>query len=195
MGATDLETRVLDATKSCCERFGVAKVTIDDICDECGVSRAAVYRLFPGGRDVLFEALRVRELNEFFDVLTSGAEGHDDVEDLVIELVVLATRELRADDHLALMLASEPGEVTAQLTVDGFPRIIRVATDSLMPLLAPHLDPEFAEQLIELLVRTVISYFLAPSEHVDLGDPDSARAFLRPGLALLTPRTSERTLT
>ena len=64
-----------------------------------------------------------------------------------------------------------------------------------MLLLAPHLDPEFAEQLIELLVRTVISYFLAPSDHVDLGDPDSARAFLRPGLALLTPQPSERTLT
>lgn len=193
MGATDLETRVLDATKSCCERFGVAKVTIDDICDACGVSRATVYRLFPGGKDVLFEALRVRELNEFFDVLTAGADGVDTIEDLVVTLVVVATNELRADDHLALMLASEPGEVLAQLTVDGFPRIIRVATDYLMPLLAPHLDPEFAEQLIELLVRTVISYFLAPSDHVDLGDPESARSFLRPGLALLTPHPSERT--
>ena len=195
MGETDLETRVLDATKSCCERFGVAKVTIDDISDASGVSRATIYRLFPGGRDVLFEALRVRELNEFFDVLTEGADGHDGVDDLIVSLVVVATRELRADDHLALMLASEPGDVLSQLTVEGFPRIIRVATDYLMPLLAPHLDPEFAEQLIELLVRTVISYFLAPSDHVDLGDPDSARAFLRPALALLTPRPSERTLT
>ncbi|MEQ8438728.1 MAG: TetR/AcrR family transcriptional regulator [Ilumatobacter fluminis] len=195
MGATEPETRVLDATKSCCERFGMAKVTIDDICEESGVSRATIYRLFPGGRDVLFEALRVRELNEFFDVLTAGADGHDDVDDLIVSLVVVATRELRADDHLALMLASEPGDVLSQLTVAGFPRIIRVATDYLMPLLAPHLDPEFAEQLIELLVRTVISYFLAPSDHVDLGDPDSARAFLRPGLALLTPQPSERTLT
>ncbi len=195
MGGTDLETRVLDATKSCCERFGMGKVTVDDICDESGVSRATVYRLFPGGRDVLFEALRVRELTEFFDVLTAGADGHDEVEDLIVSLVVIATRELRADDHLALMLASEPGDVLSQLTVAGFPRIIRVATDYLMPLLAPHLDPEFAEQLIELLVRTVISYFLAPSDHVDLGDPESARAFLRPALALLTPRPSERTLT
>ena len=195
VGANDLETRVLDATKSCCERFGVGKVTIDDICEASGVSRATIYRLFPGGRDVLFEALRVRELNEFFDVLTAGAAGHDTVDDLVVTLVVVATRELRADDHLALMLASEPGDVLSQLTVDGVPRIIRVATDYLMPLLAPHLDPEFAEQLIELLVRTVISYFLAPSDHVDLGDPVSARAFLRPGLALLAPHPSERTPT
>ena len=33
--------------------------------------------------------------------------------------------------------------------------------------------------IFELLSRLVISYFLAPSVHVDLGDPDSARRFLR----------------
>jgi hypothetical protein len=31
---------------------------------------------------------------------------------------------------------------------------------------------------VELLSRLVISYFLAPSDHVDFGDPDSARAFI-----------------
>jgi hypothetical protein len=33
--------------------------------------------------------------------------------------------------------------------------------------------------LVELLARLVISYFLAPSEQVDLGDPESARTFIR----------------
>ncbi len=179
--------RVLDAVERCCERFGVSKVTIDDIVGESGVSRATIYRLFPGGRDVLFDAYRVRRLTEFFDVLTAEAVDVDDFDDLVVGLVVVATRELRHDDHLTLMLASEPGEILTQFTVDGLPRIIRVATASLQPLLAPHLDSAHAEQLIELLVRTVISYFLAPSEHVDLGDADSARAFLRPALALLAP--------
>ena len=63
------EGRVLDAAKRCCERWGIAKVTIDDIAAEAGVSRATLYRLFPGGKDVLFEALRVRELEEFFTEL------------------------------------------------------------------------------------------------------------------------------
>jgi len=34
-------------------------------------------------------------------------------------------------------------------------------------------------RLVELLSRLVISYFLAPSQHVDLGDADSARTFIR----------------
>ena len=182
----DASTRVLDAVKLCCERYGVAKVTIDDIADASGISRATIYRLFPGGRDVLFDALRVREITEFFDALTAQTVDVDNFEDLVVGLVVVSTRALRADEHLAIMLAAEPGETLTQFTVGGLPRIIRVATAYLQPMLAPYLHPAHAEQLIELLVRTVISYFLAPSEHVDLGDPRSARTFLRRGLAVMT---------
>lgn len=181
----DVETRILDAAKRCCEQWGVEKVTVDDIAAAAGVSRATLYRIFPGGKDVLFEAMRVRERAEFFDALTTQVTDVDDFEELVVRLVVTATRELRADEHLALMLASEPGETLVELTADGMPRIIETATDYLGPLLKPHLDPGLAPVLIELLVRITLSYFLAPSEHVDLGDPESARAFLRPGLALI----------
>jgi AcrR family transcriptional regulator len=181
------EAKILDAAKACCERWGIAKVTVDDIAAAADVSRATLYRLFPGGKDVLFEALHARERAEFFDTLTSEIGDTTDFEDLVVTLVVTATRELRADDHLAVMLASEPGAVLSELTVDGMPQIIRAANDYLGPILKPFLDPEHAEPLIDLLVRITISYFLSPSDHVDLGDTESARAFLRPGLAVLSP--------
>src|SRR3954462_101309 len=108
--ATGVRDRILDATKTCCDRWGIAKVTVDDIATEAGVSRATLYRLFPGGRDIVFDALRVRELEEFFARLTNGVQGADGLEDLVVRTVVVATQELRADDHLALMLMSEPGD-------------------------------------------------------------------------------------
>jgi AcrR family transcriptional regulator len=184
------EARILDAAKRCCEQWGLAKVTIDDVATTAGVSRATLYRLFPGGKEVLFEALRVRELTDFFDRLTAEVSGVADFDELVVRLVVAATRELRADDHLAVMLASEPGDVLAQLTVDGVPRIIRVANQYLTPILDSYLDPEHAAPLIDLLVRFTISYFLAPSDHVDLGDPDSARRFLGPALTVLVPDRS-----
>jgi AcrR family transcriptional regulator len=184
----DLDTRILDAAKRCVEQWGIAKVTIDDIASASGTSRATIYRLFPGGKDVLFEALRVRELTDFFDVLTLavGAEdappGVAGFEALVVRLITTATAELRADQHLAIMLASEPGETLGQLTVDGLPRIIRVATDYLVPLVQPYVEPADPAVLIDLMVRLTISYFLAPSDHVDLGDAESARAFIRPAL-------------
>ncbi|MBA3288496.1 MAG: TetR/AcrR family transcriptional regulator [Acidimicrobiia bacterium] len=181
------ETRVLDATKRCCERFGLEKVTVDDIAVASGVSRATIYRMFPGGKDVLFEALRVRELEEFFAILRQRVEGATSIEDLLVRTVVAATQELRADDHLAVMLASAPGETLSQLTVDGVPRIIRFANAFLAPLAEAYLDHERARAVIDVLARLTISYFLAPSDTVDLGDETSARAFLDPFLtAILT---------
>ena len=177
--ATSTERRVLEAAKTCCERWGIEKVTIDDIAREAGVSRATLYRMFPGGKDVLFDALRLQELEDFFTRLTNGIEGADDLTDLVIRLVVGATEELRTDQHLALMLASEPGDTLGQLTVEGLPRIIRVATLFLAPLVDPYLPRRESARLVELLSRLVISYFLAPSEHVDFGDPESAGTFVR----------------
>lgn len=183
-----LEDRILDATKRCCERWGIAKVTIDDVAAAAGVSRATLYRLFPGGKDVLFEALRVRELNDFFAILQAEVDGLNGLEDIVVRAVVVATRELRADDHLALMLASAPGETLSQLTVDGMPRIIRMATVTLTPMVRPFLPEVAARRLIDILARLTISYFLAPSDDLalDLGDEQSARAFLRPVIHVLT---------
>ncbi len=170
----------------CRDRWGIAKLTIDDIAAESGVSRATIYRMFPGGKDVLFEALRVRELEGFFTVLRAQVEGADSLEDLLVRAVVVATRELRADDHLAVMLASEPGTVLGELTVEGVPRIIRFATAFLVPLAEPYLDRRRARTVIDVLARLTISYFLAPSDEVDLGDEASARSFILPLLIPLT---------
>jgi AcrR family transcriptional regulator len=187
MAFSATEGRLLDAAKTCCERWGFEKVTIDDIAAASGVSRATLYRLFPGGKDVLFDALRVRELEEFFALLAAQVEATDSLEDLLVAAVVTATCELRADQHLALMMASEPGETLSQLTVAGLPRIIRMASVTLTPLVASYVPPQTANRLIDVLARLTISYFLAPSADVDLGDETSARAFLRPVIAVLAP--------
>ncbi|MFV0306956.1 MAG: TetR/AcrR family transcriptional regulator [Desertimonas sp.] len=189
---SSVEMRILDATKACCERFGFAKVTVDDIAGESGVSRATIYRLFPGGKDVLFEALRVRELEEFFAVLRDRVAGAVTPEDVLVRTVVAATEQLRADDQLAMLLAAEPGVMLNQLTVAGVPRIIRFATAFLSPFVEPHLGRARAREVIDVMSRLTISYFLAPSDAVDLGDEASARAFLVP---LLQPYLTEPTTT
>ena len=177
---TATEIDVLDAVKSCCARWGVAKVTIDDIAKDSSVSRATLYRLFPGGRDVIFEAHRVYELDQFFTTLLEQISGASTLEDLLVRTVTVATRELRNDQHIAVMLATEPGEVVADMTVEGLPRIIRVATAYLMPFVDEFLPRRAGRALIDIVARLIISYFLAPSDLVDLADPVAARAFLVP---------------
>jgi hypothetical protein len=103
-----------------------------------------------------------------------------------VRTVVSATRELRADHHLAVMLAAEPGEALSQLTTAGVPRIIHYATTFLVPFAEPFLSREQSVAVVDVLSRLTISYFLAPSDLVDLGDPDSARRFLAPLITVLT---------
>lgn len=181
MSVTDqsLSDAILDATKVAIERWGVERLTINDVCEAAKVSRATLYRAFPGGKEVLLEALRVRELELFFTTLRAHAEGEATLEDTIVRCMVVATSELRSDQHLALMLAAEPGEVATQLTVQGVPRIVRVATAYLTPLLEPYLSRKDAADLVEVLARMVISYFLAPSSRFDFTNEHQVRAFVR----------------
>ena len=176
----------MEATARCCERWGVAKVTVDDIARESDVSRATLYRIFPGGRDTLFEACRVYELDAFFTRLLESIQGPDTLLSLLSRVISVSTREMRADEHIAVMLATEPGTVLSDLTVDGLPRIIRIATGYLAPFLDPYVPREDGRVLIDIAVRLVISYFLAPSDYVDLGDEEQASAFIAPFIPLST---------
>ena len=188
---TPAEVDVLEVVKNCCERCGIEKVTVDDIAKQSDVSRATLYRMFPGGRDVIFEALRVYELDHFFAVLLTNIDGAQTLEDLLVSAVTCATIELRNDRHLAIMLVSEPGAVVSDLTVEGLPRIVRMASAYLVPFVDRFLPPDQGRSLIDVVVRLVISYFLSPAESVDLSDEDSVRAFLAPFVPLELPSNAQ----
>ncbi len=176
---SSIDVAILDAARACVEKWGFDKVTMDDICAEAKVSRATVYRQFPGGRDVLFEAMRVREVEEFLTVLRAHVEGAATLEDLIVRAIVVATSELQHDEQLAAMLSAHPGESLGNLTVTGFPRITRASSMFLAPLFERFMSIERAEELVEIIARLVISYFLAPSTRFNLSDENSTRIFVR----------------
>ena len=175
---TEVESRVLDATKLAIEKWGVSRFTVADVCDLSGVSRATVYRMFPGGKEILLEALHVRSLDEFFSTLLNRAQGAKSLEDLLVRCIVSATTELRDDEHLAMMLATEPGATLMQFTIDGLSRIVRVAASYLAPLVSDFLPKREADALVEVLSRLVISYFLTPSDRYDFTSEASVAKFL-----------------
>jgi len=179
------EDRVLDALDQCIARWGLGKVTIDDVANESHVSRASIYRMFPGGKDVMFEALRVRNTRDFFEGMRAALLDSDSLLDLTVQIAVYATTELRNDDNLVALLATEEATAIRDLTVDGLPRIINVASAYLLPIVTAHVPPDVGVRFVDLVARLVISHFLAPSSLVDLGDPASAREFFAPLVAFI----------
>ena len=186
----DIEAAIFSAVDSCVTQWGWDKVTMDDICATAGVSRATVYRLFPGGRDVLFEAVRLGKLEDFFTAMRANVEGSESLEELLVRCIVVASSELQHDEHLAMMLATVPGETLGDLTVSGVGRIVRVATAFITPLTDEFIPASEAAHIVDVMCRLVISYYLSPSSTIDFTNEDAARLFVQrfvlPALTITT---------
>lgn len=175
----DAELAVVQATRDLLSRGSRDKVTMDDVCSAAGISRATLYRLFPGGRDVLFDAVREQSLQDFFDGLRTRIEGADSLEELLVRVIVSASCALRDDSHLAASLATEPGVALGDLTLDGLHRIIRAATGFITPFASEFIPASETEEIVDILARLVISYYLSPSKVFDFTKRPSAVRFVR----------------
>lgn len=184
--AASPSSRILGATIACISRWGMAKTTLDDIAREAGVSRATVYRLFPGGKDTVVKAAVAAELEAFAQGLVGRLTGLESLEDLVVATLTYATTALRQHPALQYLLQHEPGQVLPHLAFANFDEVLAAAAAMGSPWLAPHLGRDDADPAAEWVARLICSYTLSPSVWYDLGDDDGARRFTRrfllPGL-------------
>ncbi|HEU5302698.1 MAG TPA: TetR/AcrR family transcriptional regulator [Acidimicrobiia bacterium] len=171
--------RVFGGAYECVERFGLGKTTIEDVARASGVSRATIYRLFPGGRDQLLRETVGWEMNRFFARL---AEAVADLPDLAsrLELALVFARQ-SVLDHAVLqkVLVTEPEVLLPLMTIEQH-RVVRYITAYLVPLLGAEravgrLDPVVdLNQAADHLSRMVLSLISSPGRW-DLSDPDSVR--------------------
>ena len=175
-----LEDRLVEAMLDCISRWGLAKTTADDIARAAGVSRATLYRAFPGGKDVALEALVRREVARFFERITPKLEAASTLEDLLVVGAVDAAAFLHGHAALGYVLSHEPERVLPGFVAGRLQGGLAVAT----AFVAGHLDrfvPDatHAAEGAELVVRLLLSYTIDPSPMVDLTDPSSVRRFVR----------------
>jgi AcrR family transcriptional regulator len=179
--------RVADAALACIADHGVRAVTVERIAIEAGVSRASVYRWFPGGRnDVLLAAGR-REVNRFFTEVEPRLAAAVTLDDVLAEALSGAVRFLRDSKPLHALLANEPELVMPHLAFDRTGTAFTVATEVAGRHLRRFLDEDDARRATELIARLTLSHTLSPSADLDVGDLDAARRhvhrFVTPGLA------------
>jgi AcrR family transcriptional regulator len=167
--------RVLEGAYACIARRGMAKTTVDDIAAASGVSRASIYRLFPGGKEELLRETVGWEMDRFFLRLGEALGDAADFPEFLARALPLARRELREHAVLQKVLETEPDRLNALITVQQH-RVIGAIAAYFLPLLLrdqhagivrPGID---LEQTAEYVARLSLSLIASPGRH-DLADP------------------------
>jgi AcrR family transcriptional regulator len=178
-----LRDRLLAATYQCVMRFGLGKTTIEDVVKESGLSRATIYRQFPGGRDELLLETVGWELANYFNALADHVRDAPDLEQLLEQGLVFAHRSVT--EHLVLrkILDTEPERLLPLLTVESAKTLPFIA-DFLHPYLVREaaqgrLRPEVEiDRAAEYLARAILSLINAAGRW-DLDDPAQVRELVR----------------
>lgn len=134
-----MRERLLQATYDCVARFGIGKTTVEDVARAAGVSRATIYRSFPGGRDeVLLETVGW-ELGHFLSDLGDHVRDEPDLVHLVEAGLVYARRAMQEHAVLQTILRTEPERLLGLLTTESAKSIPFIAA-----FLLPYLRREEA---------------------------------------------------
>lgn len=182
------EERVLEALQECVLRWGVQKTTVEDIARAAGMSRATVYRLFPGGKSSMVEAGALAMVTDLVDQVAFAVAAAPDLSEALTALLVVSTTVLADDEMLNFLMEHEQSVVEAQLALGGLDRLLAAVGTGAGPALQPYLgDSGRAEEAAVWAARTVASHLLDPADGVSLADPVTARhlvtTYFLPGFA------------
>ena len=183
MSPDDSRERVLAGSYECVARVGIAKTTVEDVARASGVSRATVYRLFPGGRDELLRDTVAWEMARFFARLGAELGEGPDFETFLERALPYAREAVLAHAVLQKVLETEPDRLLPLITVEQH-RVLEYITAYFLPLLGrdqesglirPGVD---LERCAEYVARMALSLIASPGRH-DLDDSEAVRRLVR----------------
>ena len=175
--------RILEATYSCIARHGLDRTTLEDVARESGLSRATIYRVFPGGREDLLREVVVWELERFFTQLAEAVAGAPSFVRMIEEGLMWARAEIIKHAVLQTILRTEPERLLPLMTLEA-ERPVRFIVGYLTPLL----EQEERESRLragisvgdaaEYTARLVLSLIASPGSWDPL-DPRETRVLVR----------------
>ena len=158
---------------------GVEATTLSTVAEEAGISRATLYRWFPGGREELLAQVVAWEHQRFFLSLYEAVRECTTLEQVMVQGLLEAHRAMATHEVLQMVLAQDPSLLAAALSDQDEPTRAQIA-GFLLPYLQAHdlaegVDPEGAAAY---LARLVLSYLGAPGRW-DLSDPSQVADLVR----------------
>lgn len=179
LAGEDVRTHIVRAAFECVARWGFSKTTVEDVAREAGVSRATIYRYFPGGRDELLAAVVARENARFLGRLYDAVRDADTLEEVLEAGLAFAHRDVRKHEVLQRVLETEPDLLLPKLTVEaeGTQKLIAAFLEPYLASqpLAPGVEPKSAAGF---LARMALSYISSPGRW-DLDDPTQVARLVR----------------
>jgi AcrR family transcriptional regulator len=178
-----LRERLLEAAYECVARYGLGKTTVEDVVKQSGVSRATVYRAFPGGKDELLRAAVGWEMGRFFGRLAETVAGSADFASLVEQGLQFAHASVRDHAVLQKVLVAEPEKLLPLLTTEQ-ERPLEFITAFLLPYLEREqaagrvLDGVDLQASAGFVARMILSLITSPGSW-DLDDPAQVHTVVR----------------
>jgi AcrR family transcriptional regulator len=165
----DTRDRILDGATDAIARHGLAKLEMQDVSVASGVSRGTLYRYFPS-RQALLGELTAREALRFKQEMLDAIESAPSGSERLLVALRHAIRHVREHPVLQRLLETDPAFVLRALRAQ-FPELKADFHHLLAPLLA---DLELvrqgtvdADQLVDWVMRLMVSAFLLPPSHPD----------------------------
>ena len=165
MSTEDTRTRILDAAIAAMSTHGLARLSLEDVAREAGVSRQTLYRYF-GSRDALVAATILREEDDFIDRMVEAAEQHEEFRPALEAAIGAALLTAREHPLLDRLLATEPEALLPFLTTGRGP-VLSAAHPVVARLLArwvPGLTTPELDLVSEAATRLIVSYAISPPD-------------------------------
>ena len=155
--------RILDAANAALVAHGLAKLSLEDVAREAGMSRQTVYRYF-ASKDALVTAAILREEQALLVEMAAAVDAHADLRPALEAAIVAGLTAARNHPLLDRLLATEPEALLPFLTTGGGP-VLSAARPVIEELLAdrlPHVSSPIVRRVADAATRLFISYAINP---------------------------------
>jgi len=182
-GSEDPNAAILDAAYDLFCRQGIQRTTMDDVARRARLSRITVYRRMVS-KEALVEAVLLRDFRQYVDRFLSDIAGAESVADRVVVGFVSSLRAIRSNPLMAGLTAADPHSVAPSIVGEDGRVMAAVARFLAGQLRLEQRAGNIAsgvdvDVVAELMVRLSASFFLSPSEVIDLDDDEQVAAIAR----------------
>jgi AcrR family transcriptional regulator len=167
----DTRSRLLRAALTCIERQGLTGTTLEDVAAQAGLSRATVYRHFPGGRDQLISETVTWEVGRFLSRLGAAVDAEPDLAGHLRVGLIVGHRAIHEHALLQQVLRTEPEAILRELAEAGplMAGVVRTYVRGLLDAEEVRAGVDL-DEAADYVSRMFLSYLGTPGRW-DLEDP------------------------